>query len=60
MNSVIYKDKNLFYVWFVLNRAFESTLFEYVSDKDKIFFRNESKIGLSEYFDKISNDTYLK
>ncbi len=53
MNSLLYKDKRLFNTWFYLNRAYRTTLFDYVPWNDRVLFTDGYEEFVDEYFDLI-------
>ena len=59
INSLVYKDDKLFKVWFYINQAFSSTLFDYVPWNDQVLLKNWYVEFIPEYFEKLSNDEGL-
>lgn len=58
-NWIIYKDKNIFKTWFYLNKAYKTTLFDYVPWNDRVLFMDWYEEFIDEYFEKLSTDDRL-
>ncbi|MDD2871198.1 MAG: metallophosphoesterase [Candidatus Gracilibacteria bacterium] len=58
-NGIIYKDKNIFKTWFYLNKAYKTTLFDYVPGNDRVLFMDGYEEFIDEYFEKLSTDDRL-
>jgi len=60
INSILFNDYKLFETWFYLNKAFETTFFDYVSWNDRILFRDWYMEFVNEYFITFIENDYLK
>jgi hypothetical protein len=59
INSILYKDEKLFETWFYLNKAYETTFFDYVPWNDRVLFIDWYTEFINEYHIKFMKDEYL-